>query len=64
VSVQQEVLLWARNEKGEKVAYCCENCGRQRLGVVLNIITRTMLSCACEQLKSRSMKWDFSDVTP
>lgn len=65
MSVQQEVLLWTMNDKGEKVPYACEDCGRQRVGVILNIVTKTMLSCPCSNpCKKVKMPWDLSDVEP
>ncbi len=66
MSVQQEVLLWTKDESGEKVPYLCDRCGRQRIGVVLNIATKTMLQCCPERHAAKfpvqKMDWDLSDV--
>lgn len=47
MSSQQEAKLSTRDANGNTVPYCCKHCGRQRIGVILNIITRTLLPCAC-----------------
>ena len=47
MSCQQEVLLWTKNARGERIPFVCEHCGKQRVGVVLNIVTKALLDCEC-----------------
>lgn len=51
MSEQKEVKLFTKSEKGETVPFVCEHCGTQRIGVVLNIATKTMLDCRCKKAK-------------
>lgn len=45
---QREVPLFTMKD-GKQVPFCCEKCGRQRVGVMLNIVDKVMLPCECEK---------------
>ncbi|MGH7179496.1 MAG: hypothetical protein ACREJC_19120 [Tepidisphaeraceae bacterium] len=47
MSSQQETPLLTLDADGKKVPWCCAHCGRQRIGVVLNILTKVVLDCVC-----------------
>lgn len=38
-----------RNDDGTTEPFVCDRCGTQRIGVVLNILTKTLLPCRCEK---------------